>query len=144
MTTNAMIGIGIIFQVNTGASPDTWQTLAEVFELSPPNAQVDDIDATHYASPDRTREFISGLTDLGEMTVNMNYIPGSESDNYILAWRQSGANRLCRIVYPTSPNLQDTFQAYPKGYEPALPLDDKLTANLTLKVAGAVTRAAYA
>jgi len=141
MTTNAMIGIGITFSVNTGDSPDTWQVLGEVFNLSPPNAQVDDIDATHYASPDRTREFIAGLTDLGEMSVEMNYIPGSETDNYLLAWRSAGTNRLCRIVYPTSPNLQDTFQAYVKGYEPNLPLDDKLTATLTLKVAGAVTRA---
>lgn len=141
MTTAAIIGLGAVFQVNDGASsPTAWHTLGEVTSITPPNLSVDQIDVTHMASPNRTREFISGLTDPGEMTVEMNHVPGSETDAFIIAWRTAGDTRSCRIQWPPSGTPVDTFPAFVSGYEPTLVADDKLSSTLTLKVAGAVVR----
>ena len=46
--------------------------------------------------------------------------------------------RNCRITYPTG--ITDTFAAEIQSFEPTVPVDDRMTATLTLKVTGVVAR----
>lgn len=136
--TEAMIGYGTTIEVAKGATP-VWTTLAEVTSVPPPSSTVDDIDATHLNSPGRTKEYIPGLKDYSEIAVDMNWIPGSDTDEYVLEWQASGERRQVRITYPN--NITDTFLAYVKGYSgAAATVDGKLSATLTMKVAGDSTR----
>jgi predicted secreted protein len=120
--------------------------LANVFNMTLPNPQVDDVDVTHYKSANRQREYIAGLIDNGELQIEMNYVAGSATDLLISAARAAGTVRNMEIVIPTSVGVSKewkfTFPVYVKSYERAIPLDDKLTAVMTVKVAGAVTEAA--
>ena len=137
---DAIIGYGTTFSVETVAGNGIYVELAEITNLTPPNMSVDDIEVTHMQSPDRTKEFIAGLADPGEMSLEMNFIPGSSSDDLILAWRAAGDTRSCRIDYADN-SAVDTFPAYVKSYSSTMGVAEALKASLSLKVAGAVVRA---
>lgn len=141
--TQANIGYGSIFAIENDASPAVYVALAEIFNITPPSMNADMIDVSHMQSPDRRREFISGLIDPGECSFEMNYVPGSASDirlNEILDMPVGQARRKsCRITYPNS--VTHTFDGELQNYEPTVPTDDKMTATVTFKVTGTVTRA---
>lgn len=137
MATLASIGNGAQFQIESN-TPGTYTAIAEVFDITPPNETTDVIDASHLGSPDR--EFIMGLTDPGETSFEMNFVPGSASETALLAAKASRTAKKFRIVFP---NLYTwSFNGLVTGYEPAVPNDDKMTATVTIKVTGSVTRAA--
>src|SRR5262245_37610323 len=139
----AQLGYGCKFEIAVDLnSPSLFSEIEEIYNITPPSNNLDQIDVTHMQSPNRTREFISGLNDPGEMSFEMNYIPGGVSDDilFILLNLPTGATRqrTCRLSYPTG--VTDTFLAELTQYEPAIPHDDKMTATRTFKVSGTVSR----
>lgn len=139
----AMLGYGSTFKIATsGGSPLDLIDLGEVFNITPPSATVDSIDVTHMTSPNRRREFISGLTDGGECSFEMNFIPGSVGDNELNEILDLGVGvsrrRSCQIRYPNG--VTHTFDAELTAYEPSVPTDDRMTASVTFKVTGNVVR----
>lgn len=135
--TNAMIGYTTQVFVSDANSPGVYTQIAEVTEVTPPNAVADDVDATHYASPNRTREYITGLIEPGEASFVMNRVPGGTTELLLQGLQTSGASRIWRMVWPNGTFWE--FSAYVKGYETTAPIDDRMTATCTLKVAGATT-----
>ena len=105
---------------------------------------VDQVEVTHMQSPNRYREFISGLLDGGEASFEMNFVPGSTSDDRIfeLLNLPTGVSRrrACRISFPNG--VTWSFDAEVTGYEPDVPFDDAMTATVTLKVSGGITAGA--
>lgn len=139
---NALLGYGSIFSIISDASPASYVEVAEVTNITPPSANIDQIDVTHMQSPNRYREFISGLIDGGEASFDMNFVPGSTSDDRLfeLLTLPVGASRRrsCKITYPNGHNW--IFDAELVGYEPTIPTDDKMSATVTFKVSGSLTR----
>lgn len=134
--TGTKIGHGSLFEVNdTTQSPDAWVKVAEVVNITPPNFSRDAVDATHTESEDGWREFIPGLKDGGEVSVEMNFIPGAASTDLILDLfnRDTGS---FRITFPDSPATVWTFDAFITGFEPEAPLEDKMSATATFKLSG--------
>jgi hypothetical protein len=133
----ALIGKQTILEIET--STGVWYKIGEVRGITPPNAQASEEDATHMESPGGMIETIQGLTDPGDMSLEMNYRPGDAKDVYILAWRTAATNRNARITYSTG--AVDTFPSFVKGYTPGQMTPKGILVNtLTLRVAGAVTR----
>lgn len=130
----AIIGYGAKFEVETAAGSDVYTELEEVTSITPPSSSVDVVDVTHMQSPDSTREFIQGLTDPGECSLEQNFVPGSDTDVFIQAWRASRERRSARITFPN--DVTWTFKAFVTGYQPDIPNEDKLTSSLTCKVTG--------
>lgn len=136
----AITGYNATFGVETAAGSGVFTTLAEVTNITAPNAQVDQVDVTHLTSPNRAKEFKAGLADYGDMTVKLNHIPQSATDIFILAWRTAGDTRSCKITYPNGHT--QTFPGFVKGYQ----IEDfeasaALKSTLSVRVAGAVADA---
>ncbi len=131
--TQASIGYGSLFHISRD-NEATWIDLAEVFDITPPNDTVDEVDATHMQSPNRTREFIPGLIDPGEASFEMNFVPGSPSDLLIAEIKTAGERVRCRLTFPNGVTWK--FSGWVSGYEPAVPTDDKMTATVTWRVTG--------
>lgn len=140
MTTSAAIGYSSEFHIwdSTLGTP-AFVKISEVTSITPPNEQIDIIDVTHMDSPSNYREFIQGLTDPGECGFEMNFVPGSASEDLVLAVKAGGVAVQCKVVFPNAATW--TFAAFVTGYEPAVPVDDKMTATVTMKVTGSVVRA---
>ena len=140
----AMLGYGSTFEIVSDSSPDLYVAMSEVKSITPPSADVDQVEVTHMLSPNRYREFISGLIDGGEVSFEMNFIPGNASDQRIfeLLNLPVGATRrrACRISYPNGRTW--SFDAEVTAYEPDVPFDDAMTTAVTFKVSGPVTAGA--
>jgi predicted secreted protein len=138
---NALLGYGSVFEIVSDSSPDLFVALAEVKSITPPSIDVDQVEVTHMQSPNRYREFISGLLDGGEASFEMNFVPGSTSDDRLfeLLNLPTGVSRrrACRISYPNG--VTWSFDAEVTGYEPDVPFDDAMVATVTLKVTGTIT-----
>ena len=131
--TQASIGYGTVFDISRD-NEATWITVGEVYDITPPNDTVDEVDATHMQSPNRTREFIPGLIDPGEASFEQNFVPGSPSDLLIAEIKTAGERVRCRITFPNGVTWK--FSGWVSGYEPAVPTDDKMTATVTWRVTG--------
>lgn len=141
---NALLGYGSVFEIVSDTSPDAFVALSEIKSITPPSIDVDQVEVTHMTSPNRYREFISGLLDGGEASFEMNFIPGSTSDDRLfeLLNLPTGVSRrrACRISFPNG--VTWSFEAEVTGYEPDVPFDDAMTATVTLKVTGGITSGA--
>jgi predicted secreted protein len=141
--TAARIGYGTEFWLEDDTSPTPVLTqLGEILSVSVPNSQVEDVEATHMESPNRRREWITGLIDDGEGTFEMNYVPGSATDDLIQTALADGVARGYRIVLPDgATGWEITGDCIVKGYERNIPIDDRMTATLTVRFTGAATEA---
>jgi predicted secreted protein len=140
VTTQARIGFGAVFKIqDDDASPVAYVTVGEVTNISLPALSRDAVDATHTESTGGWREFIPGLKDAGEVSIEMNFVHQSASDTLIRAQFAKDTLTACKILFDTSPEDGVSFNAVVTGYEVAVPIDDKVAATLTLKVSGSVT-----
>ena len=132
MASQARLGYLSKFKIASAASPPVLTALSEVTEITPPNTVADDVEVTHMESPGRTREYIAGFIEGGECSVAMNFVPGSASDQRILALKASGEVVPMQIEWPDGSTW--SFEAHVKGYEIASPIDDRMIATATMKV----------
>lgn len=137
MTTGADIGHGSSFAISDDQTTGgVFTAVAGVTSITPPNYTRDAIEHTDMASPSEAREYLAGLIDAGEVTIELNYVP-SASD-VIIAALTTGLGAF-RITFPNG--VTWTFLAVPTNYAPGAPLDDKLTATATFKISGLPTLA---
>lgn len=139
MTTLADIGYDTAFAIKDGAS---FVSLAEVYEVTPPEVSVDQVEVTHFKSPGRSREYIAALSDNGTASASMNYVPNSATDQFIETLLTSGDTAEMQITYPNGVTV--TFNAFVASYEKAIPVADRMTADVSFKVTGDVVMAAGA
>ena len=147
MTTLASIGHSNLFQIfDTAASPEVWTTVAEVGNITPPSYARDAQDATHTESTEGWREVIPGLKDGGEISVELNFVPDTNSMDLILAQFDSDELTQARVLFadgvqtgPLPTCSRFTCSGVVTGFKPEAPLDDKMKATLTFKVSGKPT-----
>jgi predicted secreted protein len=145
MATEAQIGLGTEFWMDNNAGTPVLTKLGEIISVTPPNSQTEEVDATHMGSPDRRREYISGLIDDGEGTFEMNYVPGSVTDELIRGAQSSGLAKGYKIVLPDGAGTWEIEgTCIVKGYERNIPIGDRMTATLTVRFTGESTEAAGA
>lgn len=148
--TNARIGWGGKVYLGTSALEATLTLLAEVIDATFPQDEADEIDATHLASPGKRKEFIAGLIDGGEVTLTLNYDPGSATDLLLTAAKEAGTTRSLRIVVPSeagdgSADWNFTTSGFVKRYNPnTMAAGDKITATAVIRVTGAQEQGAGA
>jgi len=136
MATQVTIGHGTSFGVGDGGSPQVFTDFAEVVSITPPQMVRDTVDATHMASPQKWREYVPGLRDGGEVSVEMNFVPGSTSIDALYTAFTTDTVATWRILFPGSPAPFWIFDAFCTGIESEVPLDDKMSLTATFKVTG--------
>jgi len=135
--TDAMIGYGTRYRImGDGLTPD-WFAIGEVINVTPGDATADRIDATHMLSPNRRREYISGLIDSGEASFEINWVPGDETDEFLSDLFDSGETRQHQIIFANGVSV--TFDASLLGFSKSVPIDDRMTATITVAVSGTET-----
>jgi hypothetical protein len=136
------IGYGVELRVSDAAPATTPTNLVgQIMDVGPPSPTRDIIDVTSSSSPDMARQFIAGLIDYGEASFEMNWEPGSAADTLL---RGISLERLPRTYQmrwtQMTPDVTITFAGYLTAYERSSPMDDKMTATVTIKVTGAPTQ----
>lgn len=81
------------------SSPPLLVKLSEVVRIGLPNdANFEQIEGTHLESPDRRREFVRGFRVDQDYEVELNYVPGSQTDQLIRAVAGADGTYAARIV----------------------------------------------
>lgn len=144
--TEARIGWGAEVQLGTSSEVASLVEIGEVRSFNLPSDEADEHEVTHFKSPDRAKEFISGLIDRGEGTVTINYVPGSASDLLLTDAAESGTTRAVRFIIPDQTGTaawQVTSSAFVRRYSPdTVEPNAPITATLTLRFTGAKSQAA--
>ena len=137
----AAMGAGAAFGIGDGASSEVFTDLAEVISISPPSQATDMIDVTQLKSTDRLREFIAGFIDPGDVSLELNHVPGSAADIAIQALEGLSATTNFRVTFPDGSGGSVTwiFAGFLSGYEPNITPDAAMTATVTIKVTGTTT-----
>lgn len=148
--TDARIGWGGKVYLATDNTEDTLTLLSEVIDTTFPQDEAEEVDVTHLNSPGRRREFISGLIDGGEVTINLNYTPGSATDLLLTAALEAGTTRKVRFVVPSeagdgSADWNFTTSGFVKRYAPdTMSAGEKITAVAVIRITGAQEQGAGA
>jgi predicted secreted protein len=132
---------------DTNVSPPAWVTVAEVKNITPPSFARDTQEATHTESPDGYREFISGLRDAGEISVELNFVPDSDDVDLIFASFDSDELQQVRVLFAdgalpgsqtSTPPTCSRFTAsgFITGFPIEAPMDGAMTATITFKISG--------
>lgn len=140
--TAAKTGWGGEFHLDSAG--DVLTELVEVVSFTLPNGETETVEATHLKSPNRRREFVSGMIDDGDLTVVINYVPGSATDVLVKAALDDGDTRDWMAVVPReTANWEVTGDGVVTGYDRGtVEVDGVMRATITIKVTGATAEAA--
>lgn len=130
---------GTIFERET-VTPGTYAAIAQVANIGGPTLSRETVDATAHDSPNRWRQFIAGLRDAGEVTLELLFDPDNTGHTDLrsdLATLDTIKNY--RIKFPDPTPTVWTFAAWVTRFEPRAPMDEKLTASVTFKLSGVPT-----
>lgn len=113
--------------------------LVGVFNMAPPNDIADKVEVTHYKSPDMRKQYIAGLLDAEDIVIEMNYAPGSPTDQLCVSSKRKV--RAFKMVIKDALDgdylIEGTNTV--RGYARNLPVGDRKTAQLTVSLNGGVT-----
>ncbi len=113
----------------------TGNDIAEVNAIDGPEKSLSPIDVTHLESPDRYREFIGGLRDGGEITIEGNFYPGDTLGQVGLSDDLDAATvQDFTITFPASTGTVWTFKGLVTKFKTGAALDDRLTFSVSIKV----------
>lgn len=134
-------GFGTQFQRATTISPGTtYETIANVTSIGGPDRKRETIDVTAHDSPGQWMEFIGGLKDGGEISLDINYDP-AELTHDIDDDFDDEAPRNYRVIILPGTEDEHTWQL--KGIMTELsdefPYDDKMGRTMTIKISGKPT-----
>lgn len=136
---DAISGLGTKFlrwDSSAPAGSADWQAIAEIISISGPTMTREFIDVTSLDSTGGYREFIAGFRDGGTVTLNMNFTSATYSimkDDF-----EDKDSQFYEIVLPDENSTSFEFEGLVTELPLEIPTDDRVTANVTIKVVGKV------
>lgn len=118
------IGTGTTVTFNAAA-------IAEILDVTPPGISRENVQSSHMGTVDAHTFLPVKLYDGGEVSLEIAFDPDMS-----MPFADTVAAMV--ITFPDSGSTTWTFNAFVTGYEPADPLEDRMTATITFKVTGAI------
>jgi predicted secreted protein len=128
---NALAGVGTRFRRWNGSD---WEDIAEINSITGPGKSRKTIDVTSLDSTDGYMEFIAGFRDAGTVALAMNFT----RDTYDLMNGDFEDDDLQNysIVLPDPDETTFEFIGLVTELGLAIPTDDKITSDVTIKISG--------
>ena len=135
---------GTLFKRGDGATPtEAFTTIANVTNIGGPDRSRETIDVTAHDSPGGWMEFLGGLKDGGEVSLDINYDPAEVSHDLDDDFDDADPRNYQIVILP---GTDDEYTWSISGIMTALgdefPYDDKMARSMTIKVSGKPTLAA--
>lgn len=127
---------GTSFLTGTDGVTPTYTAVASCTNITLPALERETLDVTAHDSVDGYMEFLGGLKNGGEFSIEVNYDPTVHDD--LVAHMDTSDPKNYKITFPGSLGSW-TFTAVMTGYAPEAPYDDKLAAEISFQVSGKPT-----
>ena len=124
---------GIALKRSDMAGSPTFTTLGNVTKVSGPEIERETYDVTAHDSANGWREFIGGLKDGGEVSLEINYDP--RKHDTLVADFEDTAPRDYKLTFPGTLG-EWALKLVLTGFKQEAPVDDKFTGELKFKVSG--------
>jgi len=131
---NACSGVGTIFRRWDNSA---YEDIAEINSISGPGMSRSTIDTTSLDTTGGYRTFIAGFRDAGTISLNMNFTRTTYElmkDDF-----ESDTEVDYEILLPDDENTSLNFAGLVTELPLDIPTDDKITANVTIKISGTVS-----
>jgi predicted secreted protein len=102
---NALPSYGTLLQLSDGASPPNYSSIAEIRSIGDVGGEREVIEVTHMESPGAWKEFLGGMIDSLDVSLDLNYLPQNPTHKAMLANLQQTA--LANVVNPYRITLPD-------------------------------------
>ena len=110
--------------------------IAELTAVDFTGMTLDMIDVSSMDSPGQFREYVAGMKDGGEISIEGNFTTATAANVLVNLLSAGTKTTGATIVYPTSPVATLTFDCFVTAYEVTAPFDGKIGFSGTLKVTG--------
>jgi len=128
---------GIALKRSDMATPTaSFVTVGNVTSVSGPEIERETYDVTAHDSLNGWREFIGGLKDGGEVSLNVNYDP--RKHDVLVSDFEDTLPRDYKLTFPGTLG-EWQIKLILSGFSQEAPVDDKLSAELKFKVSGKPT-----
>jgi predicted secreted protein len=136
-------GFGTLFKRATTLSPGTvFETIADVTSIGGPERSRETIDVTSHNSPGQWMEFLGGLKDGGEISLDVNYDPSQATHDLDDDFDDDAPRNYQIVILPgTDDEHTWSIKGIQTGLSDEFPYDDKMTRTITIKVTGKPTLA---
>jgi predicted secreted protein len=130
MTSSAVAAKGITLTMNTFA-------IAEIDNIGDIGLSAETIDVTNHDSANSVKEFIGGLLDGGDVSVEGNFIAGNTTGQ-VAMWAALKLRTVQAFImtFPTAITATWTFSAVVTDFKTKHPIKDKLGFSAKLKISG--------
>lgn len=136
----AFIGYGSQLEVGDGASPETFEAVADIMEIVPGAMTTAVVQKTHLRSPDAHHEKLAAIRDSGPFRIRGNWRPTHESQSnagggtgafasggLISLWRNRTERNFKIVLSDGSPGTEWPFRGVVTQFQPgAIALDQKV------------------
>ncbi|MES2173847.1 MAG: phage tail tube protein [Pseudomonadota bacterium] len=132
---DALTGYGSEFWL--GATALALTEMGELIAIDPGAQEWGTAETTHFKSPDRTEEFIKTMRNGGSGSFQLNWLPGSPTDQKISEADASPDAWFYKMVVPsTSGTWEITGSVLVLSRTPTIELKDRMTCNVSLQFTG--------
>lgn len=121
------VGTGTTIAAATGFAT----FFAEILDVTPPNASLEAIQTSHMGTTVAHTFTPADLIDWGELNCQLAFDPAEDPP--------MGTVATFTITFPDDDTTTWQFSGFITGYEPSVPMEDRATADVTIKVSGDVT-----
>lgn len=141
---------GTVFGISTAMSavcttsrPSTWAYIGDLTNIGGPSISVDTIDVTAHDSADSAREFVAGVIDGGDITLEGNFTGSTHAEDFI-DLIETRTNVSYIVKFPTTGthltstvNYESWLFAGPfVSFETEAPFDGKIGFSAGVKLSG--------
>lgn len=140
MATSAFIGGGgnVTFKIGDGGGPETFTALEEVQSISGLSETNELIEVTHFGST--AKEYIGGLADGSEVTVQCNLVQGATQQQYVLARCKAKDSGNVQVVVTDGTTSEDyDFSVAYLSWSVEPQVSGQMTLTFTMKISGGIT-----
>jgi hypothetical protein len=109
-----------------------------VRSIEGPNQEASEVECTTFDSTGFAREYLLGLSDPGNMTVELAFDPQDAGQQIVLNLQSSRRLAAFKIVFPTTGHTI-TGTGYVNSFGPSFPVDNLVTASVGIRVSGPIT-----
>lgn len=142
-------GAGIVAAVSqtnlaNGAADETYDTIAELNDITGPSMRRNTADCTSHSSEDAYREFILADLDMGEVSFSVNFLMVNDTHDHVLGLlhdMKHGTLRNFRLIFPDDDVTTWDFTGFVTGVTTKEPIEGFLGGDITLKLTGSPTLA---
>lgn len=140
MATKAKSTRGVMLQRGDGGGSEVFTTIGEVTNIKGPSEKASQLDATSFDST--AMEYIAGLSDAGEITIDMNFVGSDAQQQGLRTDLRNGTLRNFKLKlndHATTPTTVTFAAIVTAAPELSGSVNQVMKASATLRISGSAT-----